>query len=70
MTDASDICTDKAIDNETHRVVALKRVKMEKFPDLEGFPLTVLREIQVLKRLHHENIVELKEVVVGKSRDR
>ena len=51
-------------------VVALKRVKMEKFADIEGFPMTVLREIQLLKQLRHENIVGLQDVVVGRTRDR
>lgn len=34
------------------------------------FPLTSLREIRVLKRLYHENIVNLIDVVVGKQRER
>jgi serine/threonine protein kinase len=61
---------DKAIDLEKGETVALKRVKMEKVTDMEGFPMTVMREIQILQRLKHDNIVNLKEVVVGKSRDR
>eukprot|EP00299_Pterocystis_sp_00344_P009924 c4323_g1_i1.p1 GENE.c4323_g1_i1~~c4323_g1_i1.p1 ORF type:complete len:294 (+),score=32.49 c4323_g1_i1:228-1109(+) len=44
---------------------------MEKFIETEGFPMTVLREIQILKRLkRNENIVNLKEVVVARTRDR
>ena len=29
----------------------------------EGFPITALREIKLLKQLRHENIVYLKEIV-------
>lgn len=31
----------------------------------EGFPVTALREIQYLKNLNHENIVNLRDVVVS-----
>ena len=34
-----------------------------------GFPITSLREIQLLRRLRHPNIVSLQEVVVGRKRD-
>jgi cell division cycle 2-like len=33
----------------------------------EGFPLTSLREISILLELHHPNIVNVKEVVVGRN---
>ena len=61
---------DKALDLDTNDIVALKRVKMEKVTDKEGFPMTVLREIQILKRMCHANIVQLKEVVVGVRREK
>ena len=35
-----------------------------------GIPISGLREINILLNLHHENIVELTEIVVGKSLDR
>ena len=35
-----------------------------------GLPISGLREINILLNLRHENIVELKEIVVGKSLDR
>lgn len=40
--------------------------------DLErdGIPVSSLREIQVLLNCRHENIVQLKEVVVGRSLER
>jgi len=36
----------------------------------DGLPVSGLREIMILKRCQHENIVRLREVVVGKSLDR
>ncbi|KAF0936149.1 hypothetical protein E2562_038873, partial [Oryza meyeriana var. granulata] len=52
-------------DKRTGEIVALKKVKMEK--EREGFPLTSLREINILLSFHHPSIVEVKEVVVGGS---
>ncbi|MQM05465.1 hypothetical protein Taro_038275 [Colocasia esculenta] len=57
----------RAKDRKTDEVVALKKVKMEK--EREGFPLTSLREINILLSLHHPSIVDVKEVVVGSSLD-
>ncbi|KAG0502278.1 hypothetical protein HPP92_002350 [Vanilla planifolia] len=57
----------RAKDKKTGEIVALKRVKMEK--EREGFPLTSLREINILLSLHHQSIVDVKEVVVGSSLD-
>lgn len=45
--------------------MALKKVRMDN--EREGFPLTAIREIKLLKTLHHENIVTLKEIVTGKG---
>ncbi len=36
----------------------------------DGLPLSGLREISILLSCHHENIVELIEVVVGRSLER
>ncbi|KAK4377007.1 hypothetical protein RND71_003303 [Anisodus tanguticus] len=57
----------RAKDKKTGEVVALKKVKMEK--EREGFPLTSLREINILLSIHHLSIVDVKEVVVGSSLD-
>lgn len=35
----------------------------------DGLPVSGLREIMILKQCQHENIVRLREVVVGKSLD-
>ena len=47
--------------------MALKKLKLER--EKEGFPITALREINTLLRLRHPNIIEVKEVVIGKSLD-
>ncbi|KAI4383599.1 hypothetical protein MLD38_009415 [Melastoma candidum] len=57
----------RARDKKTGEVVALKKVKMEK--EREGFPLTSLREINILLSFHHPSIVDVKEVVVGSNLD-
>ena len=49
------------------RVVALKRIKMQR--QQEGFPLTSVREFDVLLRARHPNVVGVMEVVVGESLD-
>lgn len=55
----------KATDKKTNEVVALKKVRLEN--EKEGFPITAVREIKILKQLNHENIVNLKEIVTDKS---
>lgn len=57
----------RAKDKNTGEIVALKKVKMEK--EREGFPLTALREINILLSFHHPSIVRVKEVVVGSDLD-
>lgn len=53
----------RARDTETDTVVALKKVRIHSEKD--GFPRSSLREIRLLRRLKHPNIVELREVVCG-----
>ncbi|XP_047102579.1 cyclin-dependent kinase 10 [Schistocerca piceifrons] len=55
----------RARDTKSDKVVALKKVRMEHEKD--GLPVSGLREISVLLSCRHENIVHLKEVVVGRS---
>eukprot|EP00898_Chlorokybus_atmophyticus_P008064 jgi/Chlat1/8259/Chrsp78S07698 len=57
----------RARDKKSDEVVALKKVKMDK--EREGFPMTALREVNILLSFHHPNIVNVKEVVVGKNLD-
>ncbi|XP_014253825.1 cyclin-dependent kinase 10 [Cimex lectularius] len=55
----------RARDTKNDSIVALKKVRMEH--ERDGLPLSGLREISVLLSCSHENIVQLKEVVVGRS---
>jgi len=55
----------RARDTKNDKVVALKKVRMEHEKD--GLPVSGLREISVLLSCRHENIVYLREVVVGRS---
>jgi cell division cycle 2-like protein len=53
----------RAKDISTGEIVALKKVKMDL--TREGFPTTALREIAILQRARHQNIVHLHEVLTG-----
>lgn len=46
---------------ESRELVALKRVTMKN--EVEGFPLTALREIKILMQLDHPNVLRLREMV-------
>eukprot|EP01026_Neomeris_dumetosa_P053301 TRINITY_DN47588_c0_g2_i3.p2 TRINITY_DN47588_c0_g2~~TRINITY_DN47588_c0_g2_i3.p2 ORF type:complete len:490 (-),score=78.10 TRINITY_DN47588_c0_g2_i3:411-1880(-) len=50
-----------ALDKDTRETVALKKLKMQYMK--EGFPLTILRELNQLQELKFPNILTLKEVV-------
>ncbi|KAJ2852247.1 serine/threonine protein kinase, CMGC, CDC2/CDK sub [Coemansia brasiliensis] len=52
----------KAVHKATGAVVALKRVLMHN--EKEGLPITAIREIKLLKSLHHPNIVPLADMLV------
>jgi hypothetical protein len=61
----------RAEDIETKEVYALKQVKLTaKETSKVGFPITALREINILLALQHPNIVKVKEMVVGSSIDK
>ncbi len=45
----------KARCRRTGKVVALKKVMLKN--EREGFPITAIREIKILKKLEHKNIV-------------
>jgi len=57
----------RAKNKKTGEIVALKKIKMEK--ERDGFPMTSLREINVLLSFHHPSVVDVKEVVVGSNLD-
>ena len=45
--------------------VALKKIKLDSAQTACGFPITSLREINILLSLRHRNIVELREIVTA-----
>jgi Protein kinase domain len=56
-----------AKNKETSEVVAIKKIRS--LNEVQGLPVTTIREIKVLKCLNHPNLVELKEVVVSTEHD-
>lgn len=56
----------RAKDNGTSRIVALKRLKTDS-KDRNGFPVTAMREIKILRACDHRNVVKLFETVVATS---
>ena len=56
----------KARDTATDEIVALKMVRTDN--EREGFPITAVREIKILKQLCHENIINLKEIITDKMK--
>ncbi|XP_066998284.2 cyclin-dependent kinase 12 isoform X2 [Anabrus simplex] len=55
----------KARDKQSGDFVALKKVRLEN--EKEGFPITAVREIKILRQLNHKNIVNLREIVTDKE---
>lgn len=56
----------KARDTASGELVALKMVRTDNEKEKEGFPITAVREVKILRQLSHENIVNLKEIVTDK----
>lgn len=54
-------------DKVTGEIVALKRINTEQ--EENGFPITAIREVKILKALEHKNIVKLKEIVTSKEQN-
>ena len=53
-------------DTKEQRLVALKMIKI--FEE-EGFPITALREILIMKRLNHKNILKLEEILYTQPKE-
>lgn len=54
----------KAKDLQSNEIIALKKVRTDN--EKEGFPITAVREIKILRQLKHENIVNLREIISDK----
>ncbi|XP_038076229.1 cyclin-dependent kinase 13-like isoform X2 [Patiria miniata] len=55
----------KAKDKQTGELVALKKVRTDN--EKEGFPITAVREIKILRQLNHPSVVNLREIVTDKQ---
>lgn len=55
----------KAKDRDTGELVALKKVRLDN--EKEGFPITAIREIKILRQLNHRSVVNMKEIVTDKQ---
>nr|XP_033774410.1 cyclin-dependent kinase 12 isoform X3 [Geotrypetes seraphini] len=55
----------KAKDKDTGELVALKKVRLDN--EKEGFPITAIREIKILRQLIHCSVVNMKEIVTDKQ---
>ncbi|KAF7310646.1 Pkinase-domain-containing protein [Mycena chlorophos] len=53
----------RARDKQTGDIVALKKLKLDE--EKNGFPITALREVNALMACRHDNVVGIREVVVG-----
>jgi serine/threonine-protein kinase BUR1 len=56
----------KARSKKTGQIVALKKILMHNEKD--GFPITALREIKLLKQLDHVNVLKLEEMAVERPK--
>ncbi|SRR6266851_5626479 len=55
----------RARDKQTGDIVALKKLKLDE--EKYGFPITALREINALMVCRHDNVVGIREIVVGET---
>ncbi len=54
-----------SMETENQEQFALKKVRLEN--EKEGFPITAVREIKILRQLRHRHIINLKEIVTDKQ---
>jgi len=48
--------------------MAVKKIRMD--TEREDFPITAIQEIKILKKLHYQNVGNIKEVVIARARER
>lgn len=53
------------LSNMPGELVALKKVRLDN--EKEGFPITAIREIKILRQLKHRSVVNMKEIVTDKQ---
>lgn len=59
-------CVYKAVDkSDNSKTVALKKVRLEN--ERDGFPITAVREIKILRQLDHRNVVKLYNIVTDQK---
>lgn len=58
-------CGPFALLDPTGELVALKKVRLDN--EKEGFPITAIREIKILRQLKHRSVVNMKEIVTDKQ---
>ncbi|CAF3789485.1 unnamed protein product [Rotaria magnacalcarata] len=56
----------KVCHRPTSQIYALKKIRLEGEDD--GVPATAIREISILKELRHQNIVQLRDVILTDAR--
>lgn len=54
-----------SLSNLPGELVALKKVRLDN--EKEGFPITAIREIKILRQLKHRSVVNMKEIVTDKQ---
>lgn len=60
--------TDRARDKRSNSIVAAKKVRMER--ESSGMPISSIREVTLLRRVHHKNIVNVVDMASGSALDR
>ena len=51
-------------ERSTGKLVAIKKMRLEK--ETEGFPITAIREIKILKAVDHPNVIKLLDIVTSR----
>jgi cyclin-dependent kinase 12/13 len=65
---AYGVVSKACLSNDPSQVFAVKMIKMdhERF----GFPITAMREINILKKMNHKNIIKLVDIVTSRHPDK
>lgn len=62
---SSDVAVALTLVCSAGELVALKKVRLDN--EKEGFPITAIREIKILRQLIHRSVVNMKEIVTDKQ---